>query len=148
MSETGQRVQNMVFIVHIEGVGEVIWLAIDVGPQRHSFTVHFLKTEIKLENVSIGTSLVHQKQNYYYSPFQCSHCGTCLCHSLLFAVVKECTKQTAVEVIQDSDEEELIKLEGSGKLRTHCEDIHSEFQNTSIHFMGIHRYGSNKNILL
>ncbi len=87
---------------------------IDVGPQRHSFTVHFLKTEIKLENVSIGTSLVHQKQNYYYSPFQCSHCGTCLCHSLLFAVVKECTKQTAVEVIQDSDEEELIKLKAVG----------------------------------
>lgn len=73
----------MVFIVHIEGVGEVIWLAIDVGPQRHRFTVHFL------------------------------------CHSLLFAVVKECTKQTAVEVIQDSDEEELIKLEGSGKLSHH-----------------------------
>ncbi len=72
MSETGQRVQNMVFIVYIEGVGEVIWLAIDVGPQRHRFTVHFLKTEIQLENVSIGTSLVHQKQNYYYSPFQCS----------------------------------------------------------------------------
>lgn len=143
MSETGQRVQNMVFIVHIEGVGEVIWLAIDVGPQRHRFIVHFLKTEMKLGNVSIGTSLAHQKQNYYYSPFQYSHC-TCLFHSLLFAVVKECTKQTAVEVIQDSDEEELIKLEGSGKLRTHNKDIHSEFQNTSIHFMGIHRYGSSK----
>lgn len=70
----------MVFIVYIEGVGEVLWLAIDVGPQRHRPTVHFLF------------------------------------HSLLFTVVKECTKQAAVEVIQDGDEEELIKLKGSGKL--------------------------------
>jgi len=33
----------MVFIVNIEGVGEVLWLAIDVGPQRHRLTVHCLK---------------------------------------------------------------------------------------------------------
>lgn len=50
------------------------------------------------------------------------HNGTCLFHSLLFTVVKECTKQAAVEVIQDGDEEELIKLKGRGKLRTHYKE--------------------------
>lgn len=53
----------MVFIVYIEGVGEVLWLAIDVGPQRHCFTVHFLKNKKKILAI---TSLVHQ--NYYYFP--------------------------------------------------------------------------------
>lgn len=64
------------------------------------------------------------------------HNGTCLFHSLLFTVVKECTKQAAVEVIQDGDEEELIKLKGSGKLRTHYKDSHSEFQKHQYPFHG------------
>lgn len=120
----------MVFIVHIEGVGEVLWLAIDVRPQRHSLTVHFLKKKKK--------RAIKKKFSYATCRSLDWHNGTCLFHSLLFTVVKECTKQAAVEVIQDGDEEELIKLKGSGKLRTHYKDSHSEFQKISIHFMAIH----------
>lgn len=44
------------------------------------------------------------------------HNGTCLLYSLMFTVVEKCTKQTAIEVVQNGDEEELIKFKGGGKL--------------------------------
>lgn len=37
--------------------------------------------------------------------------------SLFLTVVKECTKQTAVEVVQQCDEEQLIELKGCWELQ-------------------------------
>ena len=43
MPEAGQGVDHMVLVVHVEGVGEVLWLAVDIGPQGHRLTLHLLR---------------------------------------------------------------------------------------------------------
>lgn len=86
MSGRHQRIQNVVLIVHIEGVGEVLGLAVNVGPQGHSAGLNVLGC-----------------------PF-------------LFAVIEECTKQTAVQVVQHCDEEQLVELKGCWELTSHLPD--------------------------
>ncbi len=41
--------------------------------------------------------------------------------SLLFAVIEECPKQAAVEVIEHGDQEQLVELKG-------CWELHSDKQ--------------------
>lgn len=56
---------------------------------------------------------------WYFTPRSlCEHRnGMYLGRSLLLTVVKECTKQTAVEVVQQCDEEQLIELKGCWELQ-------------------------------
>lgn len=39
-----------------------------------------------------------------------------LLHAFVFTVIKECTEQTAVQMLQDSDQEVLVELECAGEL--------------------------------
>lgn len=48
MSGGHQWIQNMVLIVHIERVGEVLRLAVNVGPHRHSAALNLLSCPLLL----------------------------------------------------------------------------------------------------
>lgn len=45
----------------------------------------------------------------------------------LFAVTQECTKQAAVEVVQDRDQEQLVELEGRWKLQSGGQSMRGSF---------------------
>ena len=114
--QTGQWIQHMVFIVHIEWVGEVLWLTVNVGPQRRGLTVYFLKVRKQKKWVSgNSTSCTAQSVLKLKSSSVCKS-RACLFHPLLLAVVEECSKEAAVQVVQDGNKKELIEFKGRGKL--------------------------------
>lgn len=56
-----------------------------------------------------------------YKYIYCS--GTNLLNSFLLAVVEECAKQAAIQVVQDGDEEQLVELERSWELNNKQKNI-------------------------
>lgn len=85
-----QRIEDMFPIVHIEGVGEIVGLAVYVGPQGYCLALNLLD------------------------------------YPLLLTVTEECAKEAAVEMVQDSNKEKLIKFKGSRELSGHLPNAVNE----------------------
>jgi len=102
-----QRTQDVVLVVHVEGVGEVIGLAAGGGgggsQNRHSSLSLSLSPSLPPLPVDVGPQ---------------RHGGGLhlLLRPLLLAAVQEGAEQAAVQVVQHGDQQQLVELKGCWEL--------------------------------